>query len=195
MARSAEIPAVLDEEVASFLVDIGEIDRVKAGTARCLVCKDPLNWRRFNWSFRLTGTSNTTSKQNVSVTRPQSTGGSSERQIGPKSHLRAAGQENAAGAISRFQACDFGVARWDRRAIQSSGSGWRHCWRTQLVKGGAGATKPRSQPECPRGVNPANGIFVDVAVVELGKRAKPVIGSYLWMRCHVPKTLRKVSLN
>ena len=42
MARSAEIPAVLDEEIASFLVDIGEIDRVKAGDARCLVCRDPL---------------------------------------------------------------------------------------------------------------------------------------------------------
>ena len=43
MTRSAEIPAVLDEEMASFLVDIGELDRVKAGNARCQVCRDSLN--------------------------------------------------------------------------------------------------------------------------------------------------------
>lgn len=42
MARSAEIPAVLDEEMASFLLDIGELGRVEAGEARCLVCGNRL---------------------------------------------------------------------------------------------------------------------------------------------------------
>ena len=43
MARSTEIPAVLDEEMELFLANIGELDRVRSGEARCLACERPLS--------------------------------------------------------------------------------------------------------------------------------------------------------
>ena len=43
MVRSTKIPAVLDEDLAVFLADIGEMERVVAGKVRCLVCEATLN--------------------------------------------------------------------------------------------------------------------------------------------------------
>ena len=42
MSRSTAIPAVLDEEMAQLLIDIGEMDRVKSGKVRCQICKTVL---------------------------------------------------------------------------------------------------------------------------------------------------------
>lgn len=43
MRSSTEVTAVLDEELSQFLVSIGEMERVRAGKARCIVCHDPVD--------------------------------------------------------------------------------------------------------------------------------------------------------